>query len=202
MSQDTENSVISEKQGPLDVNLVNQASGPTPIFGAIMVFTTVAFLFWGNVIGLFGPEGTLTIGIIILCLVPLFVISARELVKNKALYFAGNIQLIFCFYFATVSGVINVLQGFGVTISPVALGTHFLIAGLLLLFTLPALKHASKIDLLINLLSAIALIIFFIGVCGVATVVMNIICAWIFFVIGCLGLYTVSKALLSLQNAE
>lgn len=171
------------------VELCSDLHKPDPITGDPMVFSTFSILFCGNILGWFGDNAALTIGIIQLSLAGLFFVGARE--RCKYATFWGNMNLIFSFYFGILGGATNTLMGLGVELNAIVLAVPNIIAGVVLFGTLPGARRDPWTFFVLYLLAAVAVLGLGIGGIGIASALLYSVAAYCLLGVAILGTYAV-----------
>lgn len=162
---------------------------PLPLTGDVMVFSTFSILFCGNILGWFGENATLTIGVTQLSLAGLFMMCAKE--RGKYASFWGNMNLIFAFYFGVLGGSTNVLSGLGIALDTAVLAVPNVIAGAVLFGTLPGAKRDPWTFFILYLAAAIAVLALGLGGLGVLPGVLYPAAAYCLAIVAILGTYAV-----------
>lgn len=153
-------------------------------------FANLSFLFWGGLLGIFGPDTGLLSGCVQLGVFACYHICAQDLFKNGDAW-NGSIFMIFASMFGGVGGLTNVataIAGYaGVPVSPTLTGIIWFICGFLLLVLLPAVSKDPAATFLFYLAGGLGLALQGLTQMGITPLVCNTVAAWCFFAAGVLG---------------
>lgn len=164
---------------------------PVPMAGDVLTFTTFSCMFFGNCLGIFGDDSSLTIGVTQLSLAGLFFVCSRP--KTNFDYFWGNMNLIFAFFFGVLGGVTNTLTGLGIELNPYVVATPTMVAGVLLCLTIPATKGDPWTYFLLYVCAAVAVLFMGLGGYGVMAGTLIPIAGVLLGVVALIGLYAVTS---------
>lgn len=170
-----------------------QSSFSDPALINTFIFAMLSFVFWASMTGRFSDGALLGCALIQLGSYATFLISSY-IFMHRSQGFAGGLNLVFATCFAGVGGLLN-LGAYFCSLYKLPFdgkpgAVVFLVCGLLLLITLPAIKDVPWIGFITNVLSAVGLIIDSFTVFGFLPSIGISVAGWIFCAIGVLCFYT------------
>lgn len=170
-----------------------------------LIFSTLCFMFWANTMGLMGEGATLAIGMMQLAFFTGYTVGGYILC-TRGNAFGGNTFLIFAAFFGGAGGFGNtayaITQHVGIPFSYRIVGVAFLTSGLFLLYTLPGLLTAPKIDFLCFLTGGIGVFAYGLGMTELLGSWIYYIGAWSLFIDGVLATYCVFQMMLAFTGTE
>lgn len=182
--------------GQNDPAIINDPRPAHPGVSLAFIFSTLAFLFWADILGYLGPGGNLAIGVVQLAVYGSYLAGSVTLFKRGD-SFDGNLLMVFTAFFGGVGGVLNIgsvlSAALGLPFSPQVGGICWILVGLFLLACSPAMLRSSLVDAGIYILAALALLTFGSTILGFLPAAGLTVAAWLLFVVGILALlFTVS----------
>ena len=162
------------------------------------IFGMLCFLFWGNMLGLFGPDAGIVIGFAQLGVFAAYHICAKGLYDN-GLDFDGTIFMLFAALFGGVGGLFSVggalCHYFGVPYNDMVPGVVWVLSGFLLLACIPAVVKQPKCGCLFYVFGGLGLFLMGLVTLGVAPAEVLTVAAWSVFAAGVLGVYVALSGL-------
>ncbi len=169
----------------------------TPKFGytgtaICFIFGMLCIMFWGNMLGIFGPDAGIVIGFAQLGVFAAYHICAKGLYQN-GLDFDGTIFMLFAALFGGVGGCFSVFGAlchhFGVPYNDMVPGVVWLLSGILLIALLPVVIKQPKCGFLFYLFGGVGLTIMGLVTLGLIPADLLVPAAWSVFAAGITGLY-------------
>lgn len=191
---------------PQLVEVVGHPQIGEPSAPLCFAFANLSFLFWGNLLGIFGPDAGLLAGCCQLGVFVCYHLCAQDLYKNGDAW-NGSIFMIFASMFGGVGGLTNVataIAGYaGVPVSPTLTGVIWFICGFLLLVLLPAVRKDPAATFLFYLAGGLGLALQGLAQLDVIpTDPCYTIAAWCFFCAGVLGILVCVSTFYSFRNVN
>ena len=150
--------------------------------GLAVGYACLCVAFWANAMGLCVSEGfTIAIGVVLIGFFVIYFVGGLYFLKQGNTL-AGAIFLTFAAVFGLFGGAVNLAGSIcavlGVPFDFTVASLSFVLAGLFLLFILPAMKGFSKVDFLCYLFSGIGVASFGIAGLGIAPEIVNLVGGW------------------------
>jgi len=166
----------------------------------VVVFSTFSWLFLLANFGLLGNDFVFTLGVLQVCLAPMFFVGARERIKYDK--FWGNMNFCFVFYFGVLGGVTNILAGLGFALSGTVLAIPNVFIGLIMILCTAGVKHNPWTFFAIWIGAGFG--VFFLGLAGlgVAPAVLNPLGGVFLGVVAVCGSYAIIKFLHQFAGIE
>lgn len=155
------------------------------------MFGTLSFLFWADLLGLYGEGSQIVLGLVQLGVFCAYHMCAQNLMRRYE-EFDGNIFMIFAAMFGGVGGLLNVSGAlcahFGIPYSATAPGTIWLLCGLILLLVTPAVRTQPKVGFAFYVAGGLGLFIMGLMALDIAPASVAPVVAWLLFIAGALGI--------------
>lgn len=150
--------------------------------GMCVAYACLCLGFWANSIGLCNSEGfALSMGLVQLGYFVLYLVCGLYFLRQGN-GLAGGVYIVFSAVFGAFGGFGNIGSAVcaihGIPFDGMITSLSFVASGLFLLFILPCLKQASKVDFCIYLAAGIGVTGFGLAGLGIASGLLNIIGGW------------------------
>ncbi|MBR3784807.1 MAG: hypothetical protein IKJ77_00140 [Firmicutes bacterium] len=164
---------------------------PSPVLTTI--FATLCFCFWANTMGYFTEGATLAIGVLQLGVFVSYTCGGLILLRNGNA-FGGNMFMVFATVFGGIAGLTHVIMSVLPATIPFCYqvcGLSFIVAGFLLLCMVPGMCYSSIADVISFLSGGLGVLAYGLTGFGLAPASLNVFGAWMLFIDGAVGMYTV-----------
>ena len=163
------------------------------------IFSTLCFLFWGNLTGRFPKDATLAMGCVQLGVVIAYHLCSAKVI-NTGDSFNGNIFMVFSAFFGGVGGLNNVVAGlaqtYGWNYDGYLMGYVWMLCGIFLLMILPACLKDPVLVFILYAVFGVALIILGLVIIGRLPGSLSSVVGWMLFAGGVMGLYMTANGML------